>query len=454
MRIKLTMTVSVKAILPFALLLPSIAYAQNAPSTTPVDLLPPAMQTPPASQPPATTPPVAPVVEVPAPVIAPSWTMADAQSLLTAINGIGAEGLKPSEYAPTELEAAIAAGEGDALNAAATKSFTWLAEDLRDGRTPMSSRLDWFVTDPDTTLIPTDKLMEKALTGRDVAGTLQSLLPKHPDYAILRSALAKTPAIEKTRIQLIKANMDRWRWLQQDLGMRYMMTNVPEYQLRLVVRDQIVGTYRTIVGKPGKTATPQLAEKMEAVIFNPTWTVPQSIVKGEGLGARLLARPQADYKVTKNGDGSLTVVQQPGPRNSLGLIKIDMPNPHAIFLHDTPSRGLFNQQVRALSHGCIRTERASELGMTLALLLGDVPTKKSVEVLLSNKYTRVPFKRDMPVFITYFTMANNIDGKLTAFKDIYGRDKAVFDAMNAARPLRTGAMKQLKKAVAITSPGA
>lgn len=430
--------------------LSSIAYAQNAPSTTPVDLLPPAMQTPPAGAPPAVP---APVVEVPAPVIVPSWTIAHAQSLLTVINNIGAEGLKSSEYAPTLLEAAIAEGEGDALNTAATKSFTWLAEDLRDGRTPMASRIDWFVVDPDTKLIPTEQLLMKALSGGDVAAILQSLAPKHPDYAILRTALAATPAVEKARIQLIKANMDRWRWLQQDLGMRYMMTNVPEYQLRLVVRDQIVGTYRTIVGKPGKTATPQLAEIMEGIIFNPTWTVPQSIVKGEGLGARLLARPQADYKVTKNGDGSLTVVQQPGPRNSLGLVKINMPNPHAIFLHDTPSRGLFNQPVRALSHGCIRTERASELGMTLALLLGDVPTKKSVEVLLSNKYTLVPFKRDMPVFITYFTMANNINGKLSTFKDIYGRDKAIFDAMNAARSVRSGAMKQMKKAVPLADPG-
>jgi hypothetical protein len=132
------------------------------------------------------------------------------------------------------------------------------------------------------------------------------------------------------------------------------MTNVPEYQLRLVVKDKIVGTYRTIVGKPGKTATPQSAEIMEGIIFNPTWTVPQSIVKGEGLGAKLLARPQADYKVTKNGDGTLTVVQQPGPRNSLGLIKVDMPNPHAIFLHDTPSRGLFNaQRIAAMKQGSV-----------------------------------------------------------------------------------------------------
>ncbi len=423
--------------------LPGIAFAQNTPEKLPVDLLPPEMQAP-VKPSPAPAPPA---------VVIPAWQISDAQTLLSAINAIGAEGLRPSDYLPIQLEAAIAAGPGDALNAAATKSFTWLVEDLRDGRTPMASRMEWFVVDPDTATNPTDKLLASALETKNVAGTLASLAPRHPDYAILKSALAKTPAIEKSRIQLIAANMDRWRWLQQDLGVRYMMTNVPEYQLRLVVKDKIVGTYRTIVGKPGKTATPQLAEIMEAVIFNPTWTVPQSIVKGEGLGAKLLARPQADYKVTKNGDGSLTVVQQPGPRNSLGLIKVDMPNPHAIFLHDTPSRGLFNMPNRALSHGCIRTERASELGMTLALLLGDVPTDKSVDVLLSNKYTRVPFKRQMPVFITYFTMANSIDGKLATFRDIYGRDRAIFDAMKAPRPLRTGAMKQTQKVTAITDPG-
>jgi L,D-transpeptidase YcbB len=433
--------------------LPGIAFAQTAAQQPPVDLLPPTLQTP--SKPIPVQPTPAPVaVPVPAPVVIPTWPISDAQALLAAIKSVGAEGLKPADYLPTELETAIANGPSEALNAAATKSFTWLIEDLRDGRTPMTARLQWFVVDPDTTTNPTEKLLAKALETRDVTGVLKSLAPRHPDYAILKAALAKTTAADKARAQLIEANMDRWRWLQQDLGVRYMMTNVPEYQLRLVVKDKIVGTYRTIVGKPGKTATPQLAEIMEGVIFNPTWTVPQSIVKGEGLGAKLVARPQADYKVTKNGDGSLTVVQQPGPRNSLGLIKIDMPNPHAIFLHDTPARGLFNVANRALSHGCIRTDRASELGMTLALLLGDVPTDQSVNVLLSNKYTRVAFKRQMPVFITYFTMANSIDGKLATFRDIYGRDAAIFDAMKKPRELRSGAMKQTQKVIAITDPGA
>src|SRR5690606_21893514 len=111
------------------------------------------------------------------------------------------------------------------------------------------------------------------------------------DYARLKQELAATPKAETRKRALIRANMDRWRWLSRDLGSQYLITNVPEMQLRLTVNDKIIRTYRTIVGKPGKTATPQLAETVEGVIFNPTWTVPQSIVKGEGLGARLLANP-------------------------------------------------------------------------------------------------------------------------------------------------------------------
>ncbi len=117
-------------------------------------------------------------------------------------------------------------------------------------------------------------------------GVVAKLTPTNPDYAALKAALAETPATSPKRIAMIRANMDRWRWLGARSRRQYLLTNVPEFQLRLTVNDKIVRTYRTIVGKPGKTATPQLAEMVEGVIFNPTWTVPQSIVKGEGLGAQ------------------------------------------------------------------------------------------------------------------------------------------------------------------------
>jgi len=365
------------------------------------------------------------------------WSADHARALHAYAEGAGAEGLDPDDYRLGALNAAIEMGEGPELDALASEIFTWLVEDLRDGRTPMEARRQWFVVDPDADRLPTSKLMTDALASGDVAGTLDSLNPTHPDYAALREELALASAGDAERRQLIRANMDRWRWLQRDLGVQYLLTNVPEYQLRLTVNNRIIRSYRTIVGKPGRTATPQLAETVEGVVFNPTWTVPQSIVKGEGLGARVLNNPgwarANGYKGTRAENGFVTVVQQPGPGNSLGQMKIDMPNPHAIFLHDTPARNLFAADKRALSHGCVRTERALELAMTIAILGQGATKDEAVEIARSGEYTRVPVQKAMPVYITYFTMARDIDGELRTFDDIYGRDAPVLAALDAPR---------------------
>lgn len=365
------------------------------------------------------------------------WPVSHARSLLAVAEGIGAEGLDPSDYRIADLRAAVEAGPGRQLDEVASQVFTWLVEDLRDGRTPMEARRQWFVVDPDPDLLPTGKLMTEALATGDVAGTLASLHPTNPDYAALREELANTPASETKRRLLIRANMDRWRWLQRDLGGQYLLTNVPEFQLRLTVNNNIIRTYKTIVGKPGRTATPQLAETVEGVIFNPTWTVPQSIVKGEGLGARVLNNPgwarANGYKATRGANGYVSVVQQPGPGNSLGLMKLDMPNPHAIFLHDTPARNLFANDNRALSHGCVRVERALELAMTIAILGQGASRDEAVAISTSGDYTRVPVVKTMPVYITYFTMARGIDGELRTFNDIYGRDAPVLASFEQPR---------------------
>lgn len=387
----------------------------------------------------------------------PSWPVEHARALLDAIEAIGAEGLDPRDYEPEELLAAISRGEGPALDEAAATSFTWLVEDLRDGRTPMAARKQWFVVDPDADRMPTDWLMKTALATGDIAGTLASLRPETPDYAVLKQELAAADMADAKRIDMIRANMDRWRWLPRELGVQYLLTNVPEYQLRLTVNDKIIRTYRTIVGKPGRTATPQLAEQVEGVIFNPTWTVPQSIVKGEGLGQRVLNNPawakSQGYKATKGENGWITVVQQPGPTNSLGIMKLDMPNPHAIFLHDTPNKNLFNTANRAYSHGCIRTERALELAMTIAILGQGATKEEAIEVSTSGEYTRVPVKKTMPVYITYFTMGRDIEGNLREFPDIYGRDAPVLASFDAPR-VRNRARVTNEEVVPIEAPGA
>lgn len=384
---------------------------------------------------------VQPLPPPPKPILA-HWNAAQARELVSFAEGIGAEGLDPKDYKLPELKAAIAAGEGEALDAAASLTFQYLVEDLRDGRTPMDDRRQWFVVDPDPDRMPTQALLDKAVVGGGVAKTLAGLNPVNPDYAKLKAELAATK--DPARRKLIRANMDRWRWLPQALGKHYLLTNIPEQKLRLTVNNRIIKSYRTIVGKPGRTATPQLAEMVEAVIYNPTWTVPQSIVKGEGLGAKVLGNPgwakAAGYKGTKGADGVIYVVQQPGPNNSLGLMKLDMPNEHAIFLHDTPARALFAQENRALSHGCIRVENAREVAMTMSML-GNMKTKDDIPVIqaevqqitASGKYTRYALANQWPVYLTYFTMASDVDGKMTSFPDIYGRDAPVLASFDQPR---------------------
>ncbi len=377
----------------------------------------------------------------PRPILA-TWTAAQARELVSFAEGIGVEGLDPKDYRLAELKTAIAEGAGAGLDAAASLTFQYLVEDLRDGRTPMDDRKQWFVVDPDPDRMPTQVLLDKAVTDGGVAGTLTALNPINPDYARLKAELAATTAPAKRK--LIRANMDRWRWLPQGLGKHYLLTNIPEQKLRLTVNNRIIKSYRTIVGKPGRTATPQLAEMVEAVIYNPTWTVPQSIVKGEGLGAKVLGNPgwarANGYKGSRSENGFVTVVQQPGPGNSLGLMKLDMPNEHAIFLHDTPSRGLFAQDNRALSHGCVRVENAREVAMTMSML-GNMKTRDDIPAIQAEvsaitsggKYTRYALANQWPVYLTYFTMASDVDGKMTSFADIYGRDAPVLASFDKPR---------------------
>lgn len=410
----------------------------------------------PASTPaPATAPrPADSAVDLPEPPPLAHWTMADARALLAAIKGIGAEGLFARDYQPTALAAAISAGEGPALDELASRLFVWLAEDLRDGRTPMPAREQWFAVDPDQDLHPNAQLLAAATESHDVAGTLAGLAPTHPDYALLKDMLPK--ARDPKQIAMIRANLDRWRWLGRDLGLQYLMINVPEQELRLTVNNKIIRTYRAIVGKPGKTATPQLAEQVKNVVFNPTWTVPQSIVVGEGLGAKLLASPararREGYVATRGADGVITVVQQPGDNNALGRVKLDMPNEHAIYIHDTPNRELFAQPMRALSHGCIRAERATELAMTMAILGADLPPDTAVQYNLSGQYTKVPMTKPWPVYIVYFTVARDVSGLMRSFPDIYGRDGKVIASFAQARQLHTSQRKSNEAIIKLDNP--
>jgi murein L,D-transpeptidase YcbB/YkuD len=407
----------------------------------------------PSAAAPASPSPASPSLESLAPAAQPSsspqvlaepvqqWTVGDAQSLVHVIAGIEAEGLFPDDYQPEALQRAITNGPGPALDEAASRAFDWLAEDLRDGRTPMTAREDWFVVDPDQDQLPTASLMAQALGTHDIAGVLGGLDPTATDFATLKAALASAPPGDDTRRAALRLNMDRWRWLPRDLGRFHLMVNVPEFEVRFMVNGRANRAYRAIVGKPGRTETPQLSAKVQSIVFYPTWTVPQSIIEHDHLAQKIAARPtwaaREGYTVKTLGDGSISIVQQPGPLNSLGDMKIDMPNPHAIYLHDTNARYLFARKTRAFSHGCVRTENAAVLGMTMAILSKSVTQDRALEIYKAKKNTRVPINGSFPVYIAYFTMGTDITGQLTSFDDLYNHDAAVLASFAAPREAHT-----------------
>ena len=364
-----------------------------------------------------------------APVVAvriemPSWSEENATALLSYIEKVGDEGLFAKDYYPDALAAAILGGDQAALDKAATDRFLLLATHLRDGRTPNAARKQWFMTDSDGDSEPLLSLLTAALGAGTVSETLASLDPVHPDFALLKAALkkAKTPA----EANAIRVNMERWRWMPRSLGERYVVSNVPEYLTRVVHGGTIIATHKAVVGK-SSTPTPQLNPMATGIIVNPNWTLPRSIIN-EGIGATIARNPASaraqGYTWTGSGK-NLSVVQLPGANNALGVMKMEMLNEHAIYLHDTPSKGAFNAAARAFSHGCIRTERALHFSGLMAVMFAGRSPEEFGEAIASGKTTRFGFDQPFPVYVAYWTMVPDGKGGVKKLADIYGRDAPV-----------------------------
>ena len=161
---------------------------------------------------------------------------------------------------------------------------------------------------------------------------------------------------------MIVANMEMWRWEPRDMGVERIEINIPDYTLRMMDGDDLVHQARVIVGKPD-TPTPIFSNAMKYILVNPIWRVPDSIVRKE-FAPHLARGPDYlvdhGYKVAEIG-GHMFVSQPPGEGNALGHILFMFPNEHSVYLHDTPSRGLFGTARRAYSHGCVRLDQPMQL---------------------------------------------------------------------------------------------
>jgi murein L,D-transpeptidase YcbB/YkuD len=265
------------------------------------------------------------------------------------------------------------------------------------------SDTQWKIGAGDQTIdLPTR--LAAAHASNDLDGFFSALRPRHPHYEALRQALAAEtdPARRTTLIR----NLERWRWMPLDLGPRYLLVNTAGYELALWENGRAVERWRVVVGKP-RTPTPVFAAKVSGVTINPWWEIPPSIVR------ELRGRLSSSRGYVRSGGHWR---QRPGPNNALGQMKLVMPNSYNVYLHDTPSKALFEQQVRAFSHGCIRVDKA----LSLAARLLERPVDEEVA---RGATVTLPLAEPLPVYVTYFTADVSEVGTVEYHDDIYGRDE-------------------------------
>ncbi len=230
------------------------------------------------------------------------------------------------------------------------------------------------------------------------------------------------------RLGQIAANLERYRWMPRALGDRYIYVNVPAFRLQAFDQGEPALEMKVIVGQEYEDkATPVFSDSLETVVFRPYWNITPDIQAKE-VGPKIAANP--GYMAAENleyyKDGGATRIRQkPGPKNALGFVKFLFPNDFNIYLHDTPNHELFDKDVRAFSHGCIRVEKANELAQWV---LGWDAAKIQAEMDGTRDNVAVKVPKKIPVYISYGT-AYMRDGQLYFGNDLYHRDDKLVNAV-------------------------
>jgi len=250
---------------------------------------------------------------------------------------------------------------------------------------------------------------------------------------------------EERNVAKLVYNIERLRWLPKDLGSKYVFVNQAAYQLEVVAGGREVWRTKVIIGKP-LTQTVAFHDRMETVVFNPSWGVPPSIIRKEmlpilrrdpsyldRLGYRVVSRngqivrsSSVNWSAYSKGV-PYSIQQPPSDDNALGEIKFLFPNSHSIYFHDTPARSLFARSARAFSHGCVRVENPRIFAETLLGLSSEEVAKR----IDSGRSQSAKVRGDIKVHITYFTAWPDQNGKIVYYDDVYGRDQRMETAISA-----------------------
>lgn len=243
----------------------------------------------------------------------------------------------------------------------------------------------------------------------------------------------------------IIANMERWRWQPDNFGDFHVHVNIPEFRLVIMDRGKQHYTTRVVVGTP-KHQTPMFFDEIEHIVVNPYWNVPASIASNEIApalarnpgylagqnmellqGGKVINAAAIDWSTANIRN--FHIRQRPGAGNALGQIKFLFPNQHDVYLHDTPSKSLFQRSFRAYSHGCVRVQNPMEFAGALLALEPNV-TVASLESMFGNSERWVNLGTHIPVHLTYFTLRVDEDGTIRSYGDVYGLNERLITLLN------------------------
>jgi len=245
------------------------------------------------------------------------------------------------------------------------------------------------------------------------------------------------------RLKSVIVAMERERWLPSERGARHVLVNLADFHAQIIDNGQVTFRTRSVVGKnQSDRRSPEFSDTMEHMIINPSWHVPRSIVVKEYLPqlqnnpnavshiritdrrGRVVNRADMDFTQFTRSNFPFAMTQPPSNRNALGLVKFMFPNKHNIYLHDTPSKSLFQRTTRAFSHGCIRVYQPLEFADALLASDSRLDARRVSSGINSGKNQTLPLGEHIPVHITYIT-AWVEDGRINYRNDIYGHDRRV-----------------------------
>ncbi|MBT8457778.1 MAG: L,D-transpeptidase family protein [Alphaproteobacteria bacterium] len=280
----------------------------------------------------------------------------------------------------------------------------------------------------------------------------------HADGVVGPGTRGEINASAAKRLSQVMVAMERERWLNMPggLGDRHVWVNLADFRTKLIDNGKVTFETKSVVGERlREKRTPEFSDKIEYMEINPDWTVPRSILGRDylprlqqdpsaaaylqliDLNGRVVSRESIDFNLYTEETFPFTVRQPPGRANALGTVKFMFPNPHAIYLHDTPARNLFSREVRTFSSGCVRLFDPHDFAYVLLKRQMSNPEPYFQRILNSGQQTIVPLDESVPVHLVYRTAFTQAKGRTQFRRDIYGRDARIFEQMqNAGVSLR------------------